>query len=598
MEFLIVSSTKNSVPTSTVVLEALASVTLVKPAATRLSCFNSDKITIAVVFGKGEHPASACSFYDGCAVLSGDLYTALRPPHISNNFCNSARGSFCAVWTDSDIVTHVRHDLFGVYPIWSLKSAGLFFTSNNLHAIKKICDALGVVLQRNALHMASELAFENGLWGSSPYVNVTLLKTDERIEIHPSGENCFIKSVPWFYNSNESYATLLDRACNELIENVTAIAEAPFQYRVADLTGGYDSRLIAAAIVSAKKTDAFSFFTSGVNSGDSVAASHIRAKFGLRRAVYQSSGSGAPDQILNIRRSLWASYGHSQMAGFHERTPNVVGLNGVLGEFFRQFYTQVVGEHPVDSIRRRFCERTSLLKKESVERLMEGYVDFFENKKNNGFSFDHALHHLYLEQRNAQFVGISIRAKSNIKPIALPLYSPSGVAATLAVTEKERTQLQVVYDIMRRLESELLFIPLENRRWPKADSRDINRLASVSPFKNGDSELEELHSSDFIAIKTLFNDPRPVVTPWAKNARLHGRRWDHVYLDAALEFGSMSLKKDDVVEKFAEVVDLQKIQLLFNRKPDSFRSNSEIRQVWQLLFSIGWISKNEDIFIY
>lgn len=592
MEFLLVSARSDTTNVAGILKSSLVGTALVKQASSICKSYNDGHLTIAISVDAREYLPSKGIFYDGCAVYGGVLHTASNPPLVNDDFTASARGMFGAIWSDMDGNITIRRDQFGVYPIWSGQIGQYFAVSNNVHAIAQLRKALGFPVERNAIHIASELAFENGLWGSSCYSNIQILPADEHIEISYGGIEKFLRTTPWFYNSPQKYEELLDQAVEELKENVIAIANAPFSHRISDLTGGYDSRLIAAAIMATGTKDEFGFFTSGVNTGDSVSASHIRQQFNLRRALFRQAGS-AGDMIKNTQRSLWATYGTQTMADLRKRSGNNIELNGLLGEFFRQFYLRNENEPPIDAIKRQFESRTNLLKPSTVDHILGGFDEFFKRKKQEGYSEDHALCHLYLEQRNSNYNGVLLRSKSNVMPVSLPLYSPAGLAAALAHDDEYRKSLKVVYDIMKRLEPEMIFIPLEKRRWPSPDIEDIPRLSSVMPCVNGDKDKEDASEQEIIEMRSLFEDSLEVASAWAKTARKNGLSWNRVYLDRALSFGNSCLQDDNIVSSFEGFLDVDRLRAVFNRRPEHLKHNTEIRQVWRLLYAISWLSESE-----
>lgn len=546
----------------------------------------------------GEFVENSLQAFDGCAVNEGEVYTSAAPPKFSyrcsDSFFDNARGMFCrVVGSDAEDKIFIERDILGVYPVWHASYRNISFASNNIYCIADIIKRLGGKANRNSFYSASEIALENALWGESAFEGVYLLGVHEKISFNSQGAS-IISFQPWYYQSNFSYESLLEKACEDIRENLRAVANSRYSHKVSDLTGGYDSRMILSGIVGQGLQDSFSFFTSGVNTGDSSAASFLRNKYRLKKTLYDTTGS-LGDMVDRVRRSLSASYGQHSMADYANYMPDVIECNGTMGELFRQFYSLPSEISPIDSIKSYYSSRLSILPVGAFERVMQGYEEFFENKRKQGFSVDESFYHLYLEQRNQQFVGISMRAKSNVQSIALPLYSPAGAAAALALSSKERKDLRLVYDITKKLHHDLVFPPLENRVWPCFDKEDEPLLSKVTPFVNGCKDYEDVMAPYLInKVYPEFGGVKEKhLSLWEINARKKGWRWNWKHLDKALSHGRACLEGISYSQD-SECIDLNYLVDLFSRSPHDFKRNYEVRQVWRSLFSIIWISGKEE----
>ncbi|GEK52995.1 hypothetical protein [Vreelandella venusta] len=579
-----------------------------KPVLIESSRRNSDTLLETEILGgrglllrsysEGEFVDKMPQGFDGFAIFEGVAFDSASPPifsyKCSDDFFDNARGMFCRViGCESGEEAFVERDILGVYPIWYASYNNIDFASNNIYCIANAINSLGGKVYRNSFYSASELALENALWKESPFEGVYLLGVHEKIIFNGMGADV-IKFSPWYYRSSFSYQELLEKTCEEVSGNIKAISDSRYSHKVSDLTGGYDSRMILSGIVGQGLQDNFSFFTSGVNTGDSSAASFLRNKYKLRKTAYNIKGTPG-DMVDKVRRSLCASYGQHSMADYANYMPDVVECNGTMGELFRQFYCFSDDVAPVDAIKAAFNERFSVLPTASVDRIMQGYKEFFDEKNRQGFSVDEAFYHLYLEQRNQQFVGVSMRAKSNVQAIALPLYSTAGVAAALALTPEERKSLKLVYDITKKLCHELIFPPLENRVWPYCDKEDEQRLNKVTPFVNGSKDYRDVVMP--VVIEKCYSGfdlrEKKKLSDWEMEAREKGLRWNWKHLDKALDYGNICLESIGD-KKNHEYIDLNGLKRLFEKKPHEFKRNYEVRQVWRSLFAITWLSEQEE----
>lgn len=549
-------------------------------------------------YSNGESVMEGLSAYDGCAVYKGDVYTSKTPPKGNSkhgdDFFDKAKGMYCRVIPSEDArKVFVERDILGVYPVWYASYAGIDFVSNNIFSISNAINALGGRVERNGLYSAAELAVENGVWGETGYKGIYLLGAHQKICLSRLGASFFCFE-PWYYQSKLSYGHLLECACEEIKENIRAVSESSFSYKVSDLTGGYDSRLILSGIVGQGVEDEFSFFTSGVNTGDSSSASYLRNKYSLKRTMYKVDGSPG-DMVDKVKRSLAASYGQHSMADYAQYNPDMIECNGTMGELFRQFYKVPFDVSPIESIKSAYRDRLSVLPVAASNKILKGYEGFFKEKRSQGFSDSEAFFHLYLEQRNQQFVGVSMRSKSNVQTISLPLYSPSGVAAALALPLEERNSLRLVYDITKRLCGELVFPPFENRSWPYCDKDDARRLADVKPFYDGCKDYEDVVKGVEILKKYSMEGAGKVerVSSWEANARRKGWRWNWKHLEKALVHGRACLERIDEAA-LSDDLDVSRLRDLFFSPAGDFKRNYEVRQVWRSLFAITWLGEGEE----
>lgn len=134
------------------------------------------------------------------------------------------------------------------------------------------------------------------------------------------------------------YDTLLDDVDRDLRATLRVIAEVPFDDRVLALSGGKDSRTLAAIILSEGLQDRFRFVTNGSpERADVIAARQLAARFGLDWEMIDASGRSPQEEEASARMHAALREGMNSSWSSFEAPVFSPGctVSGVLGEVLR-----------------------------------------------------------------------------------------------------------------------------------------------------------------------------------------------------------------------------------------------------------------------
>ena len=140
----------------------------------------------------------------------------------------------------------------------------------------------------------------NGSGGlvESSYEGISVLPQFTYVTMSPSGVSVLDYPVrEQFFSPGVDYELSIAVAQEEIAQNVEALAAADHARKVAHLTGGIDSRLVLAAILSTGHSGEFVFFCSGGPEEPDQKVARQLAKFGIRTALHgalRSRGDQGP----------------------------------------------------------------------------------------------------------------------------------------------------------------------------------------------------------------------------------------------------------------------------------------------------------------
>ncbi|MEZ4529457.1 MAG: hypothetical protein R2855_00380 [Thermomicrobiales bacterium] len=134
------------------------------------------------------------------------------------------------------------------------------------------------------------------------------------------------------------YEVLLDEVDRDLRSTLRVIAELPLDDRVLGLSGGKDSRTLAAIILSEGLQDRFRFVTNGSpERADVIAARQLALQFGLDWEMHDASERTAQEEESDTRSYVALREGMNSTWSSYEEPVFSTGatVSGVLGEALR-----------------------------------------------------------------------------------------------------------------------------------------------------------------------------------------------------------------------------------------------------------------------
>lgn len=377
-------------------------------------------------------------------------------------------------------------DEIGLSPLYYSLDEGVLFVSNNPHLIAVYKRKLGIEVE-----VEPTLAVWHTI-GITNESNVTGYRKIYRVE-------------PWTYISVDSQDNIIFPSKNRMFSNTTKYEEAyidsikqlrkgietinsKYLKKYAQLTGGFDSRLVLAFIMENGFKDAYQFITNGNEQNpDCIVASMLAEKFNLKHQWRQRKreesryGRKKIDDI--VYETLMGNAMESslvRMQGFMGVETDEVCLNGMgavfaksLG-FSKGFKTFMSRKYPNQNI--DFANLTP--EQQSYGYACYGYADadrmYLTEKGMNvandfrrylfTFNYNRFPENMnYADSMSAYRWRIHNCNLSSMENNCIFLYSPVTLESSRKLEPVLRQEGKLYFDIMWRIKPELCLLPYENR---------------------------------------------------------------------------------------------------------------------------------------
>lgn len=446
--------------------------------------------------------------FQGCGVLDKSfvdsnrtlfdawLATADRLDFI-NSYGRNFRGAGIAYMRDvRSNCFYILPDLLGEAILYKYENDGIVILSGDLLEIERITNLIDAPLNKS-LDYSLELAIaSNGGLNKSTYIEVSSLDIFEYAVV--SSRNFHIaryEEAKNFFDSSEDYETLLDKAAQEILDNVSAAAHSQDKRHVAHLTGGFDSRLVLAAAKAAGVADKFKYYCEGdpVHEDTKIAES-AAARVGatMTRDVGTPADYAPDDYGGKMLGPLFVSSGMLSI-GPHRghREMSLTLLSGGYGETFRSFYGTRIGslqqgetlsaESFGNTIWSPYLfagDGSGLFSTSFIEGLSEKLDGELEKGRSLGVKEEDLPDYLYLQLRNRYFVGIITSNWNRFINRFDSLYSPSGIKLAFKIALNERSDNIIGYDLMNKFCPALLEVPFDSAKF---GTNVLDRRGYVAP---------------------------------------------------------------------------------------------------------------------
>lgn len=418
------------------------------------------------------------AFFDGIGVFGVKLYLSGDIPPQTE----SGRGCFMIARHHPDGSVEITTDPLGMYPLFIYDKDGVFAVSNNVYLLERSLRQLGVELKRSLKVHSYFFTQGSGAFDLTGYVDVQLLPTGGILRIEPRGAaNLAIPSPNDIIYSDRPYAELRDEAAHQITSNVRALASHPFDRLSCDLTGGVDSRLVLAALINTGNAGRFVYHThNAYPNPDANVASLIRKRFGLTKDTGDPAGplrEMAPFERLRYTVGNVAGL-FSMDHGGHPRfeKSNSLSIGGGMGELMRQFWSSA------RAVMKSTRSRAEYLLPNIVDEQLQRLQEFRSASMSAGVQWQHVGDLLYLKARSRYHFGVWWRNSQRDRNRFHPLYSPSAFKAAHALSDHDRKNNRLGYDLMKALSPELLAMPLAEKTWHPSFGHFAEPITNDSPF--------------------------------------------------------------------------------------------------------------------
>lgn len=388
--------------------------------------------------------------------------------------------------------------------------ASLVFMHTDAHgtAISSSIGNLAALRQRQGRPLRKSLAHAlttlvtGGSGGLIPasYEEVDLLDHFQFVEVDTRGVHVrAYRSRESFHHEALSYEDGLGLVEAEVRANARAVGRAPHKRRIAQLTGGMDSRTVLGALLREGEQGSFAFNCMGdPQSADKVAAHGLAAEFDLTMTEYTGLSPYRTPETYNERvlASLRFSEG-LQSTPVHRdmRYSQALVLAGGYGELLRSPYraheqpllstsdARVVGETiwgPVGFSQ----DSRRLISGELQERYISSIREVALEATSIGLAPDAWQDYYYLRRRNRYFVGEISRQWSTFVARFDPLYSMSAGRTMLRQPWEVRKSGVFLFDLLERLHSALPTLPFDTSRHSDLYLK-MRGVPLQKPFRDG-----------------------------------------------------------------------------------------------------------------
>lgn len=521
----------------------------------------------------------------GIAVIDGQLASRDENPGL---FVKSARsdswltGSFLAFVVsaaEGGVSVRVLNDLFGLTPVFECRYQNGLILSNSLNLAIELAEVLGVPLEVDRIGVISSMFSDAGIGlqistSRTPYSPIRLLPLSKDFAWSSRGVNVNYSSQVARAEriaaeaGKESYSEFLRLGVQDIVRTVDSVTAAEhFDKRLVNITGGKDSRLIAAAVQASGQSSAWRAVTNGVaNSPDVLIGASVAHLTGIR---YLDEPVGElvpiePGQILAKRQKFYRGTYHEirTPAGRVKEHPGsrCIRLIGGCGELYRGFYhrrfltSQLDGRPSADHIFSRL--RQGVHREAYSEQLLQPFKELLnESLVAGGGTMSDALSTHYMEFRHRLHIGYAGLWNSWLNPLTLnPLASANLYIASRILGRREREEGRLIHDAIYALGGELAHLEYEDAKWvlrwasdrvtrPSGNlddwrsanmrrSESAGRFRAATPTGSWSSVLEDaaksgmeaLHASSLAADINVAMLSAKLTELSSKNQRLH-RVW-------------------------------------------------------------------------
>lgn len=393
------------------------------------------------------------------------------------------------------------------------KKSDLSLVSTSIVSLSKKSSALGHALEKDPLFQIERLILGNGGLTPSSYQNVESLEPFQYYLV--KGNQIFTKNYSVLDSKKDaSLLELFLELRSDVLSAVQAIADSNSEQVISHLTGGFDSRLVLAAILNLGVQDKVNIFCSGPEgSTDRVIADGLTRRYGLRRVdgagLATAPTNNMPERLMG---ALFASGGITNTGPFgREKSARASAMGGGYGEVLRTFFGNrnfIDGNGNIDesslinSFMPNINSANSYISESAFTHLSTKLVNKFKYLSSVYQDTDFIGDAFYTHNRNRYHIGQTSLLWSRIGSRFDPLYSVAGFELSRRSTQYTRSSNLLGFDLMDSLSKELLNWPfdydrfndslLQSRRrphsseWPK-DQTKITFEKGLLPEVSDDS---------------------------------------------------------------------------------------------------------------
>jgi hypothetical protein len=350
--------------------------------------------------------------------------------------------------------------------------------SNSINSIIKVLNKINIYPKKSMDYLTELISTGNGGYFESSYEGIKALAPFQYIK--GINHTYSIHDYSWkheFFSTVTDYNKGLELAVEEIKNNISAVINyKDSEYKIAHLTGGFDSRLVLSSILNSNSSNQFYFFCSGnSNMPDRFIAERLASEFNLTMTEY---GGITPIQTPSTLEEEYLSQMQftggiisTAPKGQYKKNTNII-LSGGYGECFRSFFGARKSDFTTTDLEslmsslwgNLFFSKNAddaLFSSSFKMRLSERMRKILNEPIQYGLREDSHLDYLYTRVRNRYYVGVTSHNWSEYGARFDPLYSLNAIKLAMSVPQEMRTANIIGLDIMNRLCEDLTKLPFE-----------------------------------------------------------------------------------------------------------------------------------------
>lgn len=450
------------------------------------TCGTTDKADLTLLSGVAQLKSS---FYFG--------QDSIKPSDISHEWleqmCESV-GIFTLLHADAHSIT-ITQDIFGCGTLFYMQERDFIVVSNRYHLLLLCISWMGyrprLDLDKVIATIYSTNTFlHQNISSKMDFVGISQLPLDKSIIIDETGWRLVEKEAirDLFAGCDESeYEQLLLEGKEEVISNIKSVLECGwFNKYLTDLSGGFDSRAVFAAILNIEDAlKKIEVYTKDVP-GDLEIAVGITNLFGGR---FYTEEPNTPQFPLTVRESLniWRSYfmGTYYRLGIGTWSPlgkniSQIRFSGGVGEIYRTFWNKIFARiaaqavstgELVNRLTSSFAPLSSKLLrfKNRLDELLLAEMDSLP-----GETHLEKLEYHYLYFRNRYHFGMRAYEYYHDRPMWFPLMSKALFKASRCLSLQDRED-RFMLEFTERLHPLLVWIDYASK--PASENKSLARMS-------------------------------------------------------------------------------------------------------------------------
>jgi hypothetical protein len=420
-------------------------------------------------------------------------WAACLADHLGRGNVDDLLGVFTAISLDAEGHGIVTSDSLATSLIYRAQVDDISVVSSRARLVAGICaegkprrDPLG----------AGWLPFCGFPMGSrTGYDGVEVVPPGVRIEVDPAGIDLRPVAQSWRRPLDGDPHALIDGVYADAVTSIRAALSYPVERKVAELTGGKDTRLIFAVLLAEGLGDQFEYRTWGdPDLPDVVVAQELTRKHGLRHEIGHEPARR--QQVAERQRRLVAAYPELSArerqlrlnVGAWDGMRNAyeleaaqppygdrVALNGTYGEALSSNYLLTNWHRNHADLRQTLLVHMKLGTSGIFKpEILQYYRDELIAAAYEGCSLEDApqdvIDSMYLRHKARRWFGATQETDENNH--VLPLHSPFGVRLGFCLGARDRRKQWIYRELYRRTCPALAEMPFTSRPWPEVEVPD------------------------------------------------------------------------------------------------------------------------------